>query len=422
MASTFARSIGHWHLTARGWGVLLGAAASLLAANWWALGQLNYIGWLLTGLLVFASVYVAIGHSRVEVERRFRPTLVHAGAPLTVTMILRNRSSVPSMDSTWSDRLPAEFVGRARGELSAMGPRQTSTRDYQGRVTVRGVHHIGPLAITMPDPFGLIERQHWCGDPTEVLVLPKMIGLPPLAASLAGANGLEHAAQHRAGPGVDDLVARLYVPGDEMRHLHWKATARRGQLMVRQVEHADDPNVTVVLNADAASYGGRRTTTGVESDKLPAFEWAVSQTASMCASIIDTGYELNLFAVGESPRGGPVVAGESRSIEDILVDLAHIKPAYRSGADPAALADELVTRPPRLLIAVLGRPDEQAARRWAELAPTGLQSIAFVDAHTTDVAVEILESARWSCRRCASADELYDTWRSIDAGLTHVAR
>ncbi len=422
VAPISAKWVGHWHLTARGGGVLISSVTSLLAANWWALGQLNYIGWLLIGLLVFASLYVAIGHARVDVERRFGPPLLHAGAPLTVTMTLRHRSSVPSMESTWSDQLPTEFVGRARGELAAMGPGQASTCDYQGWVTVRGVHRIGPLAITMRDPFGLIERQHRCGEPTEVLVLPKMIGLPTLAASLAAAKGLAGAAQHRAGPGVDDLIARLYVPGDEMRHLHWKATARRGQLMVRQVEHADDSSITVVLNADAASYGRRRGAARAENEKLPAFEWAVIQTASMCASIVDSGYELSLVSVGEPLGEGSGVSGESRSIEDILVDLAHIKPAHRSGAAPADLADELATGPRRQLIAVLGRPDVQTARQWAELAAVGLQPIAFIDAHTADDTKAVLEAAGWSCRSSATADELYVAWQSIDAGLSHVAR
>ena len=98
--------------------------------------------------------------------------------------------------------------------------------------------------------------------PTQLTVLPRRYDLPPIRPSGSDEDGATRPAPQQVGIGEDDIIARSYLPGDALKRLHWKATARRGELMVRQEEQQMNPRAAVVIDLDAWSHGTDRDRTG----------------------------------------------------------------------------------------------------------------------------------------------------------------
>ena len=85
-------------------------------------------------------------------------------------------------------------------------------------------------------------------------VAPAVIDLPPLTNFAGEAGGTLHTTTNQLGQGADNLVARPYVPGDSMRRIHWRATAHRDELMVRQEEQESTPEASVVIDRGALRW------------------------------------------------------------------------------------------------------------------------------------------------------------------------
>ena len=206
----------------------------------------------------------------------------------------------------------------------------------------RGLASLGPLQLTTTDPFGLFRRTDELGDPTPITIVPAVLPLPRLADRTGRAGGTAQTSSHRLGQGSDNLSPRRYVPGDSMRRIHWRATAHRGDLMVRQEEQESSPDALVVLDR----AGTRWTAPGGVGDV--GFDRAVTACASIAMHLVDHG-----FAVDVVDATG-VLIGRLRGAEDerdgLLVALAGTAP--RTGERDAGLpaASEGHTVGPLVLI------------------------------------------------------------------------
>lgn len=133
----------------------------------------------------------------------------------------------------------------------------------------RGVQVVGPLVHEVSDLLGLLRRRvRWAAE-TELLVRPRTVHLASLATGVL--SDLEGAPSSQLS--VSDLAfhaLREYTPGDDLRHVHWRSSARASRLLVRQYLETTRSHATVVLDPDPASYVG-------EDD----FELAVSIAASL---------------------------------------------------------------------------------------------------------------------------------------------
>ncbi|WP_316309953.1 DUF58 domain-containing protein, partial [Clavibacter michiganensis] len=123
---------------------------------------------------------------------------------------------------------------------------------------------------------------------------------------VGAAGGAAQTRSTRLGQGADNLIPRAYLPGDSRRRIHWRATAHRGSLMVRQEEEEASPDAVVVLDR-AASRWAR------PSDSPdPAFETAVSLCASAALRFVQDGYSVDVFDSAGSLLGasGPMRSSE----------------------------------------------------------------------------------------------------------------
>jgi len=332
-------------LTLRGVAALLVGLVCVIAANLFAAPILLYLAVLLFALVVLAAIVVHVPRRGGTVTRRISTDLLTVGEDSQVDVRFDLRAMrVPF--ATWRDHLPEAVTGDASGDFPT--DNGTSIR-YAISGVRRGVWPVGPLSLRTMDPFGLAQRTQEFGDTRTVIVVPEVVPLAPLVRDVGAAGGTAHTASSRLGQGSDNLSPRHYVSGDSMRRIHWRATAHRGDLMVRQEEEEASPDAIVILDR-AASRWARR---GDEAD--PAFESAVAACASIALHLVQEGYSVDVRDSAGTVLG--TLRGHEDDRDSLLVALAMV--------DPRGEARDIVTlldgTPPGPLVMITGRIDDDDA-------------------------------------------------------------
>lgn len=401
-------------LTRRGIGFLVAAVVSFIAAPLFSLPAVLYVSGLLLALVLFSAVFVFVGHSRVRIERSFAPQVVPPGEMSRTTVRITNLSLLPCLEAQWSDHLPPGISGDASGTLPALGGSHGSDSrvsfSYALQGLRRGLHPIGPLHVKVLDPFGLVYRRHSFGKPELLTVLPRRLELRPIAPRGTSEDGATRPAPQHVGLGEDDVIARSYLPGDAMKRLHWKATAHRGELMVRQEEQQLTPRAAVFLDCDPVSQGTARDRQG-EWEYSTSFEWCVVAAASIAAHLVKGGYVAVLQSNGTAIDR--FIADGQDTLEDALVDLAV--------ASPEEHDKDRRAEPERAAFLVLGRLSVERAHHWADLLASSRTVLALVAVGTSAEALDILDNARWRVVTYRNNDELGPLWTEFDGARSHAA-
>ena len=179
---------------------------------------------------VVAAVVVHRARLRVANRRTVDPPRVTAGDAVTVSLAVTNRSVLPSGALMLEDELPARVTGRARFTLDSLSSRESRTVAYRLPGLGRGRYRIGPLHIRLADPFRMVDLTRSFSSTTEFLVTPTIDDLPPVepprSDDVGGSAGSHSVGAH----GADDASTREYRIGDDLRKIHWRSSARTGQL------------------------------------------------------------------------------------------------------------------------------------------------------------------------------------------------
>ncbi|MDQ1084786.1 MULTISPECIES: DUF58 domain-containing protein [Microbacterium] len=285
-----------WPLTLRGTGALLLAVAAFVIAERAGIPEVLYFATLLSALLVASAIALLLTRGAGTVTRAVSPDVPEVGAPASVLVRAGLRSALPTGPGRWIDALPPGLAGRAEGSSPALGPTlsaggATVQVRYDVVGATRGIHSLGPLEVTVTDPFGLLRRRLALGRTTPVTVAPAIVDLAVLPPAAGEAGGSRQTTTLQLGQGADNLVARPYAPGDSMRRIHWRATAHRDTLMVRQEEQEASPAATVVLDR-ALSRWTPLAAHAPGSD--PGFETAVTACVSAVARLVHEGYTVDV--------------------------------------------------------------------------------------------------------------------------------
>lgn len=308
-----------------GWVALLLGLATLLA------GLL--LGWLelkVAGSLAITTVAISllftIGKPRFDVRLQMTERSVVVGTPTGGELAVHNtaqrrhfgsRLDLPVSDDVASLPVPTLAAG------------QHFSQQFRVPTTRRGVVRIGPAMSVAGDPFGLTGREtRWTGV-AELFVHPRTVSLPGRQSGFV--HDLEgHASPHLSSADMNFHALRPYAPGDDRRHVHWRSTARTGDLMVRQFEESRMSRVVVALDTGRLAW--------LDDDE---FELGVSCAGSVAVQTL----------LGESPlalltSGGPLAAlTPSRALDQLsgigleagggVVDLVHTTRRQEPGASVA---------------------------------------------------------------------------------------
>ncbi|HEV8175126.1 MAG TPA: DUF58 domain-containing protein [Actinoplanes sp.] len=272
-------------MKARGWGVLAGAVV-LLGAGF----RFGYPDLALLGAAAAVAFACAVGFAwwrpRLIVDRVADPDRVARGEPARMTLTVRNTSRLRAANLLATDRCGGTDVPVP---LLRLRPGRDTTVDYPVPTYRRGVVPVGPLRVTRGDPLGLISLARTYGDPATVWVHPRIHLLRAVPAGMARSlDGRIDKVPH--GTITFDSL-REYVVGDELRRVHWRSSAKVGELMVREQLDTSEPTIVVLLDDRAAAHPE------VRDGTAESFETACEAAASIVAAAVREDLPVSLHLV-----------------------------------------------------------------------------------------------------------------------------
>ncbi len=357
-------------LTVRGrFFVVIGLVALLVAM---VAGQRDVmrLALLLLALPVVAGLMVSRARLRLSCERTVEPAQVPLGSPMRGRITLGQDGHLPAGILMLEDSVPRELGARPRFLVDKPGLSWRREVEYPMLGRVRGRFATGPLMVRTTDPFGLVQLDRQFVATSEVMVTPQVVPLTPLRAAGGGGSAGE-ARPHRIGVvGQDDALVREYRQGDEVRRIHWRSTAHRGQLMVRREEQAWDPSASIILDSRVGAHAGQ----GLQS----SLEWAVSAAASVALHFLDEGFSVELYDADGPLRVNLSSGAQSAASAELVIRrLTDLGPKVTSTLH-YAVESAAEDRPGQLVVAVLGRMDAEDANALLRLQRNRAQGLALV--------------------------------------------
>ncbi|WP_436756932.1 DUF58 domain-containing protein [Streptosporangium sp. V21-05] len=273
-------------LTARGRSFLASGVAALLCAFILGEHDLLRIGVLIVSLPLLAAMVVARTRYRLSCARRLDPPRAEVGSEATVTLRLENVTRLPTGLLMIEDTVPYALGARPRFVLDRVEAQGIREIDYRVRSDLRGRFGIGPLSIRISDPFGLVELTRSFTISDTLMVTPQVVALPHVRLAGEWTGGGDSRTRSVAAAGDDDVAPREYRQGDDLRRVHWRSTARHGELMVRREEQQWQSRGALLLDTRRYAHRGE----GPRS----SFEAAVSAAASIGVHLAHEGLGLRL--------------------------------------------------------------------------------------------------------------------------------
>ncbi|MEU7977169.1 DUF58 domain-containing protein [Micromonospora sp. NPDC049081] len=238
-------------LTTRGTGLLV-AAAALLGTGWrFGYPELAVLG-AAGAVAVGQAVLGAARSPRLTVHRVADPDRVAVGGPARMTLAVRNTGRLRVTSLLAEDRCAGRPVPVP---LLRLRPGRDTTCGYDVPTRRRGVLPVGPLRVTRRDPLGLCAATRAYGPTAVVRVHPRV---HPLEAVPTGAGrSLDGRVDGVPHGSITFDSLREYVVGDELRRVHWRTSARVGELMVRENVDTSLPRIVVLLDNRSAAHPDR---------------------------------------------------------------------------------------------------------------------------------------------------------------------
>ncbi len=214
---------------------------------------------LLSGLMI-APFLFNWRISRKMLERlRFRrilPKWAHAGTPFVIEWEVHNdRTRVTSWDIKISDAIAAEAAGRKEIEkidiiLPQIEPQDSASSSYRCLLAARGSYYFGPATASSAFPIGLVKSRSALTEQDSLVVAPRLGRLTPRWQRLTQSSAVGvRSNRRRLGLSNDEFYAiRPWRPGDPRRVIHWRSTAKRGELLVKQYDERTDHDFGIVLD------------------------------------------------------------------------------------------------------------------------------------------------------------------------------
>jgi uncharacterized protein (DUF58 family) len=372
-------------LTRQGLAVLAAGAVALGVGRVFAIIELFVIGAAFFAAVVVAVAYVWARHPRVDADRWIHPAVLVAGDTGQVDLRLHHSGVVRSAPFVLEEPVVRTMTDDhvARLPVPSLGSHTTSTSGYRVPTTTRGMIRLGPLRLTVGDALGIARSTSALVGTDDIVVAPRTlpVDMPRLGQGPLGRALLE--SSRRLGPG-DFHGLREYATGDEPRSIHWRASARSDELMVKEFAVEGLHQCTVVFDASPGAHASNTN-----------FEHGVTAAASLVHSAMRAGLNTLFVTAGGIDLRGPDVAATTLRV------LAQIEPTDAPIASfDTDMVDGLV-----LLVVVTGSDQSTV---WRASQAVSDPTITRVLVATTDarVGVRLAASAR-------SDVDFVTTWQTL---------
>ena len=269
--------------TPTGWRLLASGIVALVAGRALAVLEFYVIGATAIFAVVIALVVRLVHPSRLSLSRRVSSEMVAVSEPVEVTLRVTNLAGLPSP----TVRLDEQVSGAADAcfSLAPVPGASTAASSYRLQPARRGVLEIGPTIVSDIDGLGLASRRRIFGRRTRVVVHPPIETLASPRLPVGGALSLPTDARRRSlGLESDEFdVLRPYVEGDDLRHIHWRSTARLDEFMVRRFQPSRPGRMTVIID------------TRPPGDLMEVQDRTTSVAASIVCAVLRSGDEAQIL-------------------------------------------------------------------------------------------------------------------------------
>ncbi|QAV69888.1 DUF58 domain-containing protein [Salinibacterium sp. UTAS2018] len=267
-------------ITPLGWLVLLLAAVALTLSIVFGWQEFTFLATVLFAAVVVSSAFL-FGRASYGVVVELNPRRVVVGDRALGRMLVTNvgpRALPPTRMELPVGKGVAEF------QLPAMKPKEQHEELFAVPTAKRAVIVAGPAESVRGDQIGLLRRALKWADAVDLFVHPITVRLIPSAAGLV--RDLEGQVSNKiTNNDIAFHALRPYVPGDDRRYVHWRTSARIGQLMVRQFQETRRSQLTIIHSSRSDLYASEA-----------EFELAISVTASIAAQVIRDGTQMNVVS------------------------------------------------------------------------------------------------------------------------------
>lgn len=354
------------------------------AAAYAELGWLYLLDALVMALLVVSLALPYLSLRGIQAQRRL-PATAYEGEATTVEIVLEN----PGRWGRHFIEVVSPFSpGGGRHQLLAitLPPQGAVSLSHRPVCRRRGEYELPPLRLRNGAPFGLFMLSRSIAAPAHMTVYPQII---PLAAAAVGVGGLaDQRRQLRPGQESEFLWTREFRPGDPRRLIHWRSSARRLQLMVKERPRHEEGSLFLLLDAsqgvDEGPWGESTLDLGVRA------------AASLAVAALERGQQVGLSAV----QGEEACYLAPRSAQEALTWLARLEATGRLAFDALATQTASHAHSGAKIVAILPRPSPRQPTALAALAGSDLHlllvtppSVGQESAEFQAIATEL--EARW---------------------------
>lgn len=406
-------------LTLRGRAFLAAGITSLVCALVLDQTALARVGVLVSALPLLTAWVVGRNRYRLALVRTVTPQLVAAGQPARVTLSLTNEGRMPNGVLLLEDHVPYVLGTRPRFVLEGVSSGWKQSVTYQVRSDVRGRFEVGPMTVRVTDPFGLVELGRAFRTTVPLTVTPRTVALPHIPLGGAWTGSGDNRPRAFATGSAEDVTVREYRRGDELRRVHWRSSARVGELMVRREEQPWQSRATLFLDNRAQAHRGH----GIAS----SLETAVAAAASIAVHLTHRGFTVRLVtATGEEPGSAWHARGADLNTGPLLEQLAVVQAAPVAHLDTGWLTESVHGG---LTVAVFGavvgrdlpvlrRMQHQAASALALTLDVG----AWVGAPLEEASGAAITQQGWRSVTVGPRDRLDAVWQELAHTSAHSAR
>ena len=404
-------------LTGRGLTLLACGVAVTIAAA--AVGEPDLV-WLGLLLVLLPPVGLALAlllRPEVRVTRKVDPPQVAIGERPRTELTLQNVRALSYSALEFRDTCPGALGASARFALAHGVGRWSQGVGYEVRAEHRGHFTLGPLDVTLHDPFGLT-RSSWevPGNASTLRVTPRMYQLA-LPRRLIGSGSTGDTTPQRIGHfGQDDVLVREHRHGDDLRRVHWRMTAKQNELMVRVEEQPWDPSVMLVIDSRGAAHMGK----GVDG----GLEWSISAVASTAAVLMSARCRVTVVSA-ETEIFSPLHADSVTARDRMLGAMVDLTASGRASLSSGLSHSDSIGSSQSILAALglLGAADAAALsavgnrmQQCAALVPDPSAwgaDAARADAHRD--ACRLLTASGWTLHHHQPGEGVVEAWDRLMA-------
>ena len=404
-----SRPAGLRGLTTRGRCLLAGGIAAAICAVLLDERDLLRVGIFAVILPLLAMLAWSVRSVRLSADHLVSPSRLVPGSRGQVQLTITNTGSTRTAALEVTEPPTPDLTGGLRCLMPPLRASHRAQTEFELRPQRRGRFVLRAPTVRVGDPFGMWEDIRTLEVRTTVLVVPTLVdlaGMPPSAGSRS-------AAADRAVAGISsgdpDVGIREYRSGDDIRTVHWRASARHDELMVRLNEPVSHGGAVIMLDHRAAAHVGDGATSSLET--------AVSMAASISVHLLAAEHQIRL-----TTHSGSVLATGRDIQDDVLAALAVIE------TDTRALNGSSIAGS-GLIVAVLGALDPASTRLLMAARRRGTTGIAFVLDTTTwpagrhgpgplgdPRAADGLRAAGWRVVPIRRGDNLAQAWAQAGQG------